>query len=83
MSRPYIPKARKSPPKNPGQRFTPYEERVYRVIINALRPLTARKVADYSGISYPCAKKNLERLSERGLLKRLPKGNRVYWGGSR
>lgn len=60
-------------------RFSPYEERILRVLASGRRALSTNAVSDYSGISYNATRSNLERLYRNKVIHKAIRGNRIYW----
>ncbi|MFH1590895.1 MAG: FaeA/PapI family transcriptional regulator [archaeon] len=77
--RPSIPEFELDKPLFSPPKFSPYEERILRVLTVALRSLTTRQVAQYAGISYLGARRNLENLHANSYVARTDLGNRIYW----
>ena len=60
-------------------KYNLYEERILRVLVKSRRKLTTSEVSKFSGISYNTTKKYLERLNNKGYIKKRNYGNRIYW----
>lgn len=79
QGKPKIPEVSGEKPHIQKPAYTPYEERILKVLSLALRPLTTRQVSQYSGISYNSVKNNLRSLQIGGVVKRKDLKNRIYW----
>lgn len=55
------------------------EQRIINVLYYAHKPLTTLDIAKRSHVSWQTAKKYLERLYRKQLLRRMKKGKSVYW----
>jgi len=59
--------------------FNIYEEKILRTLVAARRPLTTKQVSKFSGISYNTVRSDLEGLFRRGIIRKMPMSNRIYW----
>jgi len=55
------------------------ERRIINVLYYAHKPLTTSDIAKRSHLAWQTAKKYLERLYRKKLLRRMKKGKSVYW----
>jgi len=59
--------------------FTVYEERIIRVLTRSKRGLVINQVANYGKISWMTARKHLNNLSVRGVVKKHTEDGKQYW----
>lgn len=60
-------------------RMNPFARTIFQELERARRPLTTRRIAKRSMITWPTAKRHLQEMQKEGLVIRTPAGNRVFW----
>ncbi len=59
--------------------LNPYQRAILQELERARRPLTTRRIAQRSMITWPTAKKHLQKMQKEGLVIKTTKGNRILW----
>jgi len=56
-----------------------YEEVIKKLLFAQRKPLTTRKIASKTDITWPTAKKHLSTLASIGKVEGFSRGNKIYW----
>ena len=60
-------------------RMDPFTRTIFQELERARRPLTTRRIAQRSMITWPTAKRHLQEMQRKGLVIRMPAGDRRFW----